>query len=628
MKNGTSPETAILNLVGEDSAPYYPCRDEVTVKPGNENKCALSTFMQNLVDGALTEPLAGAADTALDFSTHIEYVNAITGETQWIKMDLRLWDEPTSEGDPSSLDCTHACNDFSALEPHFSETVCDTADFVLSGFDTILSGLGALVGQDLIVTLAIRLNNIFAFKLSVDYITLTIKYDDPDGVDNWIVNTLTGGPYAAGYDLMLIDNAGITVSPPYSLEPGEREFSANQNVNAGALSGELLGRIYDEVVSKGRLCIHLFLSLDILIGDNSGGEDFAVTIPLEIKHLSTLGLTDCTNTGACEPTLTQIVDVTSFSDSQWQRVGDAKYSSGQLVINSYDDAGWFESTVGAAWYKSKIFVENSFEVSIQFRGDNGALAASEGFTFTIQNDKYNAIGTHSSSTGWGARGITKSISVGVDVWGTNEVEIFTNGSPAADDWSFSSSGNFDDGNWHTMLIRYNHITFIMSLFIDDMSNALTDMEIDLSSVLETNDGKAWVGVTAAGGGTNRMEFLIREFTYSVAKTDITKSIMVGNGLVAATMSNGVGNGAFNIVARTSCSVEQRRGEDVWNIELECTNNANCPAARILATNIADNSDGTYTVSFSVTSAGTWRVHVSLPNEDASAQHEIGYFLVV
>ena len=351
LKNGTSPESAILKFVGENTAPYYACRDGVVVKPGNENKCALSTFMQNLVDGALTEPLAGsdAQATALDFAIHMQYVNAITRGTQMIKMDLRIFDEPTSVGQMSV--CEHPCNDFDALEPHFTATVCDDADFVLSGFESIMSAVGNLLSlNDLYLTLQIRLNNIFAFRMSVDYITLTIKYDDPDGVDTWWLPS-----YAAGYELMLLDAVGITVSPTYELEPGERKFSEEQTINAGDITGELFARLYDEAASKGRLCIHIFLSLDILIGDNAGRDEFAVTIPLEIKHLSTLGNTDCVNTGECVPTLTEAVDVTSFSSTNWNLVGDASIKSGTLYINDYPTCGNIfgtctGSTRGAAWY--------------------------------------------------------------------------------------------------------------------------------------------------------------------------------------------------------------------------------------------------------------------------------------
>ena len=279
-------------------------------------------------------------------------------------------------------------------------------------------------------------------------------------------------------------------------------------------------------------------------------------------------------------------------------------------------------------YKEKIFVENSFEASIKFKTSRIQFTSADGFTFTIQNEGANTIGTHSSDTGWGAKGIDNSISVAVDVWASNEVEIFQNGTLESDDWTFSSAGDFDDGEWHEMLVRYNHITFILSLYIDDMQDAQTDLEIDLSKDLALQDGKAWIGVTASGGSLNRAEFLITEFTYSITMTDITKTIFVGNGMLAATMgSNGIASGSFTIIARTSCSVEQRRGDDNWNIELECTNNAGCPPSRVLVTNVFDNLDGSYAVSFSVTSAGTWQVYVSLPDEDASAEHNVGYFLV-
>jgi len=137
----------------------------------------------------------------------------------------------------------------------------------------------------------------------------------------------------------------------YTLQPGERTFSETQTINAGDITGELFARLYDEAANKGRLCIHIFLSLDILIGDTAGRDNFAVTIPLEIRHLSTLGNTDCVNTGECVPTLTELVDVTTFSDTNWKRNGAAKYKNGHLYINGeYDCSLWCTALYGSAWY--------------------------------------------------------------------------------------------------------------------------------------------------------------------------------------------------------------------------------------------------------------------------------------
>jgi len=328
------------------------------------------------------------------------------------------------------------------------------------------------------------------------------------------------------------------------------------------------------------------------------------------------------------------VDVTTFSDTNWKRNGAAKYKNGNLYINGEYDCSWWSPSCtalyGSAWYRDKIDVTNSFEASIRFKVEQHSSVSgnANGFTFTIQNSGLNAIGS-SADPGWGALDISNSISVAVDVYMANEVKIFEDGDPDDDDWSLSSAGNFDDGNWHTMLVRYNHITFILSLYIDNMQDALTDLEINLeNNLILGDDGKAWIGVTASGGSFVRSEFIIDEFTYSVTMTDITKTIFVGNGMLAATVgSNGIASGSFTIIARTTCSVEQRRGDDNWDIELLCTNNDNCPPSRVVVSNIVDNSDGTYAVSFSVTSAGTWQVYVSLPDEDPNAEHNIGYFLV-
>lgn len=634
-KNGTSPEMAILQLRGEDAAPFYPCSDDVVVKPGNENMCAISEFLRSLVDGALSEPLFGvdAENTFFDFSVRADFTNAVTGLPQIVSIDMRLFDEPTQQGVTDV--CVHDCNDFNALEPHFSATECDDADFAISGFATaFFSAIGALMGiSDLTISLAIRLDNIFAFGLSLDYLTVSIYFDDPDGVDSWLLGT-----YPSGYDLPLVTDVGVTVSPAYSLNPGERRFSDSIPVNLGTISGELFARLYDEIVNKGRLCIHLMLSLDIEIADKFGAADFAMTLPLEIKHLSVIGEQDCTNTGACVPALTEVVDVTSFT-SNWRFNGDAKASGNTVVLNSYDSLSWWEvrATRGSAWYtgggtgtlNGKVFVENSFSVSCKFRVNNKALLAADGLAFVIQNSGLGALGS-AGSPGHGLDGIGNSVGLVMDVWLSNEFSIVFDGNPGSDDWSLTSACDCDDEAWHTMIIDYNHITMIMSVYIDDTTrtDSKHDEQVDLKSRLGLSDGFAYIGFTASGGSVNQAEFIIDEFTYSTTMTDITQTIFVGSGMIAAELVSGTATGQFSIISRTSCGVEQRKGLDNWAIQLECSNNAACPSTRVgVIMPIQDNRDGTYDVSFSVTSAGTWNVFVSLTDHPEQGEHNIGYFLV-
>lgn len=406
-----------------------------------------------------------------------------------------------------------------------------------------------------------------------------------------------------------------------------------------ASDGELFSRLYDEIANKGRLCIHLLLSLDIQVLDENGNADFAMTLPLEINHLSVIGEADCTNTGACVPALTDVVSVTTFG-SGWAMNGDAKTSGGTVVLNSYDSVDWWSprTTRGSAWYtgggegtkNGKVFVENSFRVSCRFRTNTlSGLGSADGFAFVIQNQGTNALG-NAGSPGWGLTGIGSSIAVAMDVYMVNEFEIVYDGSAQSDDWSLiSACGSCDDGDWHTLDILYNHITLVMSVFIDDptFTDSKHDEQVDLKTRLGSSDGFAYVGFTASGGAAYRSEFGIDQFTYATTMTDITQTVFVGDGMIAAELVGGVANGQFSLISRTSCGVEQRRGYDSWSVELACTNGASCPASRVLATSITDNFNGEYDVTFSLNHAGTWYVYISLDNHPEQGEHMAGYFFI-
>lgn len=55
------------------------------------------------------------------------------------------------------------------------------------------------------------------------------------------------------------------------------------------------------------------------------------------------------------------------------------------------------------------------------------------------------------------------------------------------------------GNLHTARIAYTPGT--LSVFIDDLEQPVLTVRVDLDTLLELDNGKAWVGITAGTGGS-------------------------------------------------------------------------------------------------------------------------------
>ena len=91
--------------------------------------------------------------------------------------------------------------------------------------------------------------------------------------------------------------------------------------------------------------------------------------------------------------------------------------------------------------------------------------------------------------------------------------------------------------------------------------------------------------------------------------------------------------SFKIFARTSCNVGQRTGGDQWSVFLaqsnECSGLQGCAGAVLVPSqSITDESDGSYTVSATVSVSGRWYAYASLPQEpEQPGVHLIGHFFV-
>ena len=176
---------------------------------------------------------------------------------------------------------------------------------------------------------------------------------------------------------------------------------------------------------------------------------------------------------------------------------------------------------GSAWLADRQDVQNGFSTMFQFqmtaRGDvfpNGITedTGGDGFTFVIQNADPKAMGYPGG--GMGYAGITNSLAVEFDTWDNNEsghfllrdpddnhISVQTRGTDANSEFKGCSLGltpnlpELSDGEVHTVKIEYVPGTLIV--YVDDMELPVLAVKVDLSTTLALEDGKAWVGFTAA-----------------------------------------------------------------------------------------------------------------------------------
>ena len=181
---------------------------------------------------------------------------------------------------------------------------------------------------------------------------------------------------------------------------------------------------------------------------------------------------------------------------------------------------------GAAWLIEKQQVADSFEATFawQIMRANPRRGA-EGFAFVIHNDDdhpFPHIRIGEGRNGLGYVGIPNSLAIEFDTvqnppidfaQGTlgdpndNHISVQRRGiepNNANTDFSlgYTTQGepaipSFADGGVHTTKVAYQPGT--LTIFLDDMTNPVLTVPVDLGTTLRLDNGTAWVGFTAATG---------------------------------------------------------------------------------------------------------------------------------
>ncbi len=179
---------------------------------------------------------------------------------------------------------------------------------------------------------------------------------------------------------------------------------------------------------------------------------------------------------------------------------------------------------GAAWFRRKQPVVEGFETTFTFRfTDQDTIDGhgADGLAFVVQNDRHKAIGGSGASAGFmrsddGApdmprHPIVRRLAIFFDTFqnawdeSANQVSICSNG-PVVDlrwpplclSYSHGLPANLKDGNPHTARITYDPPR--LSVYLDDFPEPVQAGSVDLTSIVG-GDGTAWVGFTAATGGS-------------------------------------------------------------------------------------------------------------------------------
>lgn len=174
------------------------------------------------------------------------------------------------------------------------------------------------------------------------------------------------------------------------------------------------------------------------------------------------------------------------------------------------------NSVGAAWHGDMQHIGEGFITRFTFRisepgGESDGVAnGGDGIAFVIQHSDSGdtAIGFYGGQIGYG--GIARSLAVEFDMWRNdfrsnadpshNHISVHTRGfGRNSSDHGYSLGmtseiPDLGDGYMHDVVIRY--VEKKLSIFIDDCTAPMLEVNVDIAARLGLDSGRAWLGFTA------------------------------------------------------------------------------------------------------------------------------------
>ena len=167
--------------------------------------------------------------------------------------------------------------------------------------------------------------------------------------------------------------------------------------------------------------------------------------------------------------------------------------------------------IGGAWLDTKQPVKNGFETTFQIQITDKKGHGADGLAFAVQNAPTPRLGWPGCNIGFG--GLTNLLVVKFDNYhgetpehvAYDEVAVLVASSHTTILWdgvatpiaSVTNGVVFSDGGVHTARIVY--VPGNLQVYLDDLENPLMTVYVNLARVMNLDEGRAWVGFTAACG---------------------------------------------------------------------------------------------------------------------------------
>lgn len=215
------------------------------------------------------------------------------------------------------------------------------------------------------------------------------------------------------------------------------------------------------------------------------------------------------------------------------------FSAGEEDLNIVSTASIYEkylrltpsqpSVAGACWLnKEKIDLTRGFETEFEFRVvEPGSKAIGDGFAFVIQNQGASFVGGTGDELGYG--GLTNALVLEFDTYNNGE------GSRNHIDIAYydKSKGSFrrhatvhdipeiSDGEPHFARIHYKD--GFLTLYMDSYIFPVLSSKMNIESIIGADDGRAWLGFTAATSEASAAHDLMRwSVNYYLPPPDIVE----------------------------------------------------------------------------------------------------------
>lgn len=308
------------------------------------------------------------------------------------------------------------------------------------------------------------------------------------------------------------------------------------------------------------------------------------------------------------------------------------FGPANLKLLFYDPLGGAERIeVGAVWYKHRVQLD-SFNITFTVSMSNNSYTSGgnpDGFALVVQNYRANAFGAGGGGIGYGATpdyedlGVRKSVAIEFDTFmdpdlndpNSNHISVhyttptlIHNSADEAN--ALNPPGAATNvppiaGNTHTYNVYY--LSKQLSVYVDGNPTPAYQGTIDVANVLSLNSSGAYVGLTAACVGTcedvavsnftfNYVSILDAPFSFVTSVNNVTTA-----GQPATFVIQGVDTNGY--LYTTGGNAGQ------WTVSFAPIGISGTVASPSVS--LTDNSNGSYLVAYTPTTAGLYAVTVYL-----------------